>query len=73
MGGAHPSRFEDVKVAMHQSETHFARSMRTAAVGYREVVESPEILREEETKSLTQEVKAETRNTTATRREVLEW
>lgn len=40
---------------------------------YREVVESPEILREEETKSLTQEVKAETRNTTATRREVLEW
>lgn len=32
--GAHPNLFEKVKVAAHKSKTHFARSMKTAAVKY---------------------------------------
>jgi hypothetical protein len=32
VGGAHPDLFEEIEVAAHESKTHFARSMRTAAV-----------------------------------------
>ncbi|XP_054611256.1 uncharacterized protein LOC129169152 [Dunckerocampus dactyliophorus] len=37
VGGSHPDLMEDVKVIAHGSRTHFARSMRTAAVAYQEV------------------------------------
>lgn len=37
VGGAHPDLLEQVEVAAYQSRTHFARSMRTAAVRYQEI------------------------------------
>ena len=40
VGGAHPDLFEEVQVAAHESKTHFARSMRTAAVKYEEILRS---------------------------------
>ncbi len=39
IGGTHPELFEDVTVSAHWSKTHFARSMRLAAVRYEEVIE----------------------------------
>lgn len=41
VGGAHPDLFEDVDLAVHTSETHFARSMRTASRTYKEILVSP--------------------------------
>lgn len=58
IGGAHPDLFEVVDMALHSSETHFARLMRTA-VKYREIAEI-------------QEIKAETK-TTVSGREFLDW
>ncbi|XP_054880233.1 uncharacterized protein LOC129354770 [Poeciliopsis prolifica] len=37
VGGTHPDLFEEVTLMAHTSETHFARSMRTAAVKYSEL------------------------------------
>lgn len=37
VGGAHPDLFEEVDIAAHRSETHFARSMRATAVKYQEI------------------------------------
>lgn len=37
VGGAHPDLLEEVKVGAYESRTHFARSMRTAAVRYQEI------------------------------------
>ncbi|XP_032410348.1 uncharacterized protein LOC116714123 isoform X3 [Xiphophorus hellerii] len=59
VGGAHPDLCEDVDVAAHRSETHFARSMRIAAVKYKEVCSF-------------EEVKAESKNTT-TNKEFIDW
>ena len=36
VGGTHPELFEDLTLSAHMSETHFARSMRAAAVKYEE-------------------------------------
>lgn len=36
IGGTHPDLFEEVTLMAHTSKTHFARSMRTAAVKYTE-------------------------------------
>lgn len=41
VAGAHPDLFEEVDVVAHESKTHFARSMRTAAVKYEEIVWNP--------------------------------
>lgn len=59
VGGAHPDLCEVVDMALHNSETHFARSMRTTAVKYQEIAEM-------------QESRAETKSTIAGR-EVLDW
>ncbi len=59
VGGAHPDLCEVVDMALHNSETHFARSMRTTAVKYQEIAEM-------------QEFKAETKSTVAGR-EFLDW
>lgn len=40
VGGAHPKLFEEVEVSAHMSKTHFARSMRAAAVKYEEFTDS---------------------------------
>ncbi|XP_033975580.1 uncharacterized protein LOC117473794 isoform X2 [Trematomus bernacchii] len=37
VGGTHPRLFEEVEVSAHMSKTHFARSMRAAAVKYEEL------------------------------------
>lgn len=37
IGGTHPNLFEEVTLLAHTSKTHFARSMRTAAVKYGEL------------------------------------
>lgn len=37
VGGTHPDLFEEATVTAHTSKTHFARSMRTAAVKYKEL------------------------------------
>lgn len=65
VGGTHPDLFEVVDLAAHRSETHFARSMRTASRAYREVLEGP---------SGPVEV-GETilRNTATTNKEIIEW
>lgn len=39
VGGTHPDLFEKLTVSAHMSRTHFARSMRAAAVMYEELVE----------------------------------
>ncbi|KAK7879276.1 hypothetical protein WMY93_033942 [Mugilogobius chulae] len=59
VGGAHPDLCEEVHVAAHRSETHFARSMRTAAVKYEEVTRP-------------REVKAESKSTVA-HKEFIDW
>ncbi|XP_039503109.1 uncharacterized protein LOC120459751 [Pimephales promelas] len=59
VGGAHPDLCEVVGMALHNSETHFARSMRITAVKYKEIAEM-------------QKSRAETR-TTVIGREFLDW
>lgn len=59
VGGAHPDLCEVVDMALHNSETHFARSMRITAVKYQEIAEM-------------QESRAETK-TTVIGREFLDW
>lgn len=41
VGGTHPELFEEVDLAVHRSDTHFARSMRTASKAYREILVDP--------------------------------
>ncbi|XP_070408825.1 uncharacterized protein [Nothobranchius furzeri] len=41
VGGTHPDLFEEVTLMAHTSKTHFARSMRTAAVKYQEFTKNP--------------------------------
>lgn len=63
VGGSHPNLLEDIEVTAHGSRTHFAHSMRTAAVAYKEVAgKSPGHLPE-----LTEPV------TSATNRDFLDW
>ncbi|KAK5862062.1 hypothetical protein PBY51_017494 [Eleginops maclovinus] len=38
VGGSHPDLLEDVTITAHGSRTHFARSMRTAAAEYKEII-----------------------------------
>ena len=59
VGGAHPDLCEEVNMAAHTSETHFARSMRATAVKYQEL-------------TVSKEFQAETRSTVADR-EFLDW
>ncbi len=59
VGGAHPDLCEGVDMALHNSETHFARSMRITAVKYQEIAEM-------------QESRAETKSTVVGR-EFLDW
>ncbi|KAM9764604.1 uncharacterized protein ACNS7B_019486 [Menidia menidia] len=70
VGGAHPELFEDVEVAAHGSRTHFARSMRTAAVKYEEILRDTS---KAENSLLKKEHQANVKFTTATNSEFLEW
>ena len=69
VGGAHPDLFEEVEVAAYESKTHFARSMRTAAVKYQEITRQPRT----DTAQLQQEDVAQTKCTAGSNCEFLEW
>lgn len=43
--GAHPDLFEEIEVAAYMSKTHFACSMRIAAVKYEEIIRGTEAAR----------------------------
>lgn len=68
VGGAHPDLVEEVEMAAYESRTHFARSMRTAAVKYQEII-SPTA----DTTQLQQEDVAQTKFTATSNRKFLEW
>ncbi|XP_038143265.1 uncharacterized protein LOC119784992 [Cyprinodon tularosa] len=70
VGGAHPDLFEDAEVAAHGSRTHFARSMRTAAVKYEEILRDTS---EAEDSLLKKEHQANVNFTRATNSEFPEW
>ena len=65
VGGTHPELFEIIDLAAHRSETHFARTMRTASRAYREVLEGPSRPGEDGDPIIS--------NTAATNREIIEW
>ena len=69
VGGTHPDLFEVVDLAAHRSETHFARSMRTASRAYKEVLvkSGGPYKAPEEGESILP------RNTATTNKELLEW
>ena len=69
VGGAHPDLFEEVEVAAHESKTHFARSMRTAAVRYEEIIQSPTT----DAARLQHENVDQAKSTAVSNREFLEW
>ncbi|XP_061896161.1 uncharacterized protein LOC133645296 [Entelurus aequoreus] len=67
VGGAHPDLLEEVEVAAYESRTHFARSMRTAAVRYQEITvpaSEPGRLQQDDVAHAT---------TSASNREFLDW
>lgn len=69
VGGAHPDLFEQVNMTAHESKTHFARSMRTAAIKYEEIPAEVPFM----TKTVhMQDTIGEARHTAATHRDVLE-
>ncbi|XP_062390786.1 uncharacterized protein LOC134078694 [Sardina pilchardus] len=69
VAGTHPDLFEVVDLTLHQSETHFARSMRTSSRMYKEVVVATEDLSDDPTRM----EKVTLSSTTATSKEVFEW
>ena len=70
VGGAHPDLFEEVNMAAHESKTHFARSMRTAAIKYEEIPAEVPFM----TKTVhMQDTIVEARHTATTHRDFLEW
>lgn len=70
VGGTHPDLFKVIDLTLHQSETHFARSMRTSSKVYKEVLVDPIDL-SEEVPTRIKEVSL--RSTSATNKEVFEW
>ncbi|XP_056138840.1 seizure protein 6 homolog [Lampris incognitus] len=70
VGGVHPDLFEEINVTAQTSETHFARSMRTAAVKYDEI--TSEVPFKTKTVHL-QNAMVETKHLAASHREFLEW
>ncbi|RXN38928.1 gag-pol fusion poly [Labeo rohita] len=62
VGGTHPDLMETVDLAVYRSETHLARTMRTASMVYKEAV----MPQEEEENALV-------RSTTTANKEVFEW
>ncbi|XP_059209564.1 uncharacterized protein LOC131988465 [Centropristis striata] len=70
VGGTHPKLFEGLSMSAHQSKTHFARSMRAAAVKYEELINrAPE--QPPPSNQITTQAKES--KTSATKRDFLEW
>ncbi len=67
----HPELFEEIAVSAHLSRTHFARSMRTAAVKYEELTRADRIHPPSEQASLT--IQPQKFSSAATTRDFLEW
>ena len=72
VGGTHPDLFEEVEVNAHESKTHFARSMRTAAVKYEEFITSPTTSTADQT-CMQLKNGATPKFTATSNREFLEW
>ncbi|KAJ8412280.1 hypothetical protein AAFF_G00145470 [Aldrovandia affinis] len=64
---------EDVETVTYESKTHFARSMRTAAAKYEEIVKCIGCCKETRESGLRQESDSRVRSSMATNKEVLEW
>ncbi|XP_077949972.1 uncharacterized protein LOC144389412 [Gasterosteus aculeatus] len=69
VGGTHPDLFEVVDLTLHQSETHFARSMRTSSMVYKEVLVNTKDLSEDPMRM----GEVTLSKTTASNKEVFEW
>nr|XP_061826459.1 uncharacterized protein LOC133612783 [Nerophis lumbriciformis] len=69
VGGSHPELFEDLTVSAHMSKTHFARSMRTAALRYEELT-GPACKKPPNTQV---HAKFRRSNTSTTNRDFLDW
>ena len=70
VGGTHPDLFESIAVSAHASNTHFARSMRTAASKYEEL--PARILKQQQTNSrICHDIQESTTFTTG--QDFLEW
>lgn len=67
IGGSHPDLFEELAVTAHMSKTHFARSMRTAAVKYEEFTSKSSATRQSPVYPAAQS------STAAIKRDFLEW
>ena len=69
VGGTHPELFEEVDLAVHRSDTHFARSMRTASRANREILVDPA----RPSKAQVKNGETITQTAATTNKEVLEW
>ncbi|XP_039456743.1 uncharacterized protein LOC120433854 [Oreochromis aureus] len=70
VGGTHPELFEELTVSAHMSKTHFARSMRAAAVKYEELIGEAS---DQSSKGKHVPAKFQRSSTSTTSREFLEW
>ncbi|XP_048035062.1 uncharacterized protein LOC125260633 [Megalobrama amblycephala] len=73
VGGAHPDLFEAVNMTAHESKTHFARSMRTAAVRYKEVLRESDPMHISRAPKGNKMACANVGSTLASGREFLQW
>lgn len=69
VGGAHPDLFEQVELEGHRSGTHFARSMRSASKGYKEVLVTPA----GPARGKAKDEEAILQSAAVTNKEILEW
>ncbi|KAF7643681.1 hypothetical protein LDENG_00235390 [Lucifuga dentata] len=70
VGGTHPELFEEITVSVHRSKTHFARSMRAAAVKYEELTDG---VQEQFSPGKQVVMKSQESRTSTTKRDFLEW
>lgn len=73
VGGAHPDLFEEIRMTAYESRTHFARSMRTAVVKYKEVLTESEPLFTSKTPEENKMACSNVKSTFASGKEFLQW
>lgn len=69
VGGAHPKLFEEFTLSAHMSKTHFARSMRAAALKYEEFISN----NPEQAHKNTKDVQLHEASTSAINQDFLKW
>ncbi|KAM9744581.1 uncharacterized protein ACNS7B_011726 [Menidia menidia] len=70
IGGTHPELFEELAMTAHTTKTHFARSMRTAAVKYEELIHEDS---QKPPPNDQVSIQLKTSKTATTSRDFLEW